>query len=97
VYIDICTNTNVVGQDSTLRTDSTVSVYIDICTNTNVVGQDSTLRMFSTRHESSDKSLGRASYNKSKTKQSGLLLDEHMMPPIIDFHSGTYQRSYNKN
>jgi len=52
------------------------------------VGEDSTLRCFSTVHDSHNKSLGRASYNKTKTKRSGLQLDEHRMPPIIDFASG---------
>jgi len=51
-------------------------------------GEDSTLRCFSTVHDSHNKSLGRASYNKTKTKRSRLQLDEHRMPPIIHFASG---------
>ena len=55
---------------------------------TDCSGEDSTIRCFSTVHDSYNKSLGRASYNKAKTKKSGLQLDEHRMPPVIDFASG---------
>lgn len=48
-------------------------------------GQDSVLRSFSTIHDSENKSLGRASYNKAETKRTGLLKDKHMMPPITAF------------
>jgi len=53
-------------------------------------GEDSTLRCFSTEHDSYNKSLGRASYNKAKTKKSGLKADEHRMPAITDFASGLF-------
>ena len=49
-------------------------------------GEDSTLRSFSTVHDSYSRSLGRASYNKSTSRK---LPDQHRMPPIIDFASGT--------
>ncbi|CAH1774831.1 unnamed protein product, partial [Owenia fusiformis] len=56
-------------------------------------GQDSTLRSFSTVHDRHNKSLGRASFNKAQSKKSGLKLDQHMMPPIIDFASETNRQS----
>ncbi|KAK2156514.1 hypothetical protein LSH36_211g01051 [Paralvinella palmiformis] len=48
-------------------------------------GQDSTLHSFSTLHESKNRSLGRASYNKKQSKKSGLKLDKYMMPPVTAF------------
>jgi len=60
-------------------------------------GEDSTVRSFSTVHDSHNKSLGRASYNKAKTKKSGLQLDEHRMPPVIDFASGIFVFSSHPN
>ncbi|KAK3090298.1 hypothetical protein FSP39_010724 [Pinctada imbricata] len=56
-------------------------------------GQDSTLQSFSTQHDKHNKSLGRASYNKSETKKSGLLKDKHMMPPITDFTAEVSRQS----
>lgn len=50
-------------------------------------GLDSNLMCFSTEHESKNKSLGRASFNKIETKKTGLKLDLHKMPPIIEFSS----------
>ncbi|XP_064607186.1 WD repeat-containing protein 36-like [Liolophura sinensis] len=47
-------------------------------------GQDSTLRSFSTVHEKHSKSLGRASYNKSNSKKSGLKNDRHRMPSVVE-------------
>ena len=55
------------------------------------VGQDSVLRSFSTLHDSENKSLGRASFNKAETKRSGLQKDRHMMPPITAFAAGKNQ------
>ena len=51
-------------------------------------GQDSTLHSFSTLHESKNRSLGRASYNKKQSKKSGLKLDKYMMPPVTAFTAG---------
>ena len=51
-------------------------------------GQDSTLHSFSTVHESKNRSLGRASYNKKQSKKTGLKQDKYMMPPVIDFAAG---------
>jgi U3 small nucleolar RNA-associated protein 21 len=48
---------------------------------------------FSTIHDSKNKSLGRASFNKLETKRSGLKLDQHMMPPIVDFSSNEAKQS----
>lgn len=53
-----------------------------------IIGQDSTMRMFSTVHDKYNKSLGRASFNKSETKRSGLKLDQHAMPPVTAFAAG---------
>lgn len=50
-------------------------------------GQDSTLRSFSTVHDKHYKSLGRASYNKTETRKSGLKNDQHKMSPITQFAS----------
>ncbi|XP_064624692.1 WD repeat-containing protein 36-like [Lineus longissimus] len=55
--------------------------------------QDSTLRSFSTVHERLNRSLGRASFNKAKSKKTGLKLDQHMMPPITDFASEMSRQS----
>ena len=46
---------------------------------------------FSTDHDRKNKSLGRASYNKLETRKTGLKLDQHMMPPILDFDSKSKQ------
>lgn len=56
-------------------------------------GLDSCLMSFSIEHDSKNKSLGRASFNKIETKKSGLKLDEHKMPPIIDFDSDESKQS----
>lgn len=56
-------------------------------------GLDSNLICFSTEHESKNKSLGRASFNKIETKKSGLRLDQHKMPPITDFASSEAKQS----
>lgn len=48
-------------------------------------GQDSFLKSFSTIHDSENKSLGRASFNKAGTKRMGLQKDKYMMPPITAF------------
>ena len=52
------------------------------------------MRCFSTVHDSYNKSLGRASYNKAKTKKSGLQHDEHCMPPVSDFASGMFHERW---
>lgn len=48
---------------------------------------------FSTDHDRKNKSLGRASYNKLETRKTGLKLDQHMMPPILDFDSNETKQS----
>ncbi len=48
---------------------------------------------FSIDHDGKNKSLGRASFNKIETKKSGLKLDEHKMPPIVDFDSNETKQS----
>lgn len=48
---------------------------------------------FSTEHDSKNKSLGRASYNKAETRRRGLKYDEHKMPPIVDFDSNETKQS----
>lgn len=48
-------------------------------------GQDSTLQSFSTVHERFNKSLGRGSINKKKSKQKGLQYDTLTLPPITTF------------
>ena len=53
-----------------------------------ILGQDSTLKSFSTIHDSHNKNLGRASFNKTESKRSGLKRDKHMMPPVTAFASG---------
>ncbi|XP_074642621.1 WD repeat-containing protein 36-like [Tubulanus polymorphus] len=56
-------------------------------------GQDSTLQSFSTVHDSKNRSLGRASYNKKESKKVGLKKDLNMMPPITDFTSESSRQS----
>ena len=56
-------------------------------------GLDSCLMSFSIDHDSKNKSLGRASFNKIETRKSGLKLDEHKMPPIVDFASDETKQS----
>ena len=56
-------------------------------------GADSCLMAFSTEHDRKNKALGRASFNKAETKRTGLRLDQHMMPPIIDFDSSEAKQS----
>ena len=56
-------------------------------------GLDSCLMSFSIDHDGKNKSLGRASFNKIETRKSGLKLDEHKMPPIIDFDSNETKQS----
>ena len=53
-----------------------------------VTGQDSTMRIFSTVHDKHNKSLGRASFNKTETKRTGLKHDQHKMPPVTVFAAG---------
>ena len=48
---------------------------------------------FSTVHDSRNKSLGRASFDKVETKRTGLKLDTQMMPPIVDFSSSEIKQS----
>lgn len=56
-------------------------------------GLDSCLMSFSTDHDRKNKSLGRASFNKTETRKSGLRFDQHMMPPIVDFSSNETKQS----
>ena len=51
-------------------------------------GQDSTVRAFSTQHDRLNRSLGRASYNKKRSKKQGLRLDQFKMPPVVALASG---------
>ena len=46
------------------------------------------MNIFSTVHDKYNSSLGRASFNKTETKRTGLKLDEHKMPPITAFAAG---------
>ena len=48
---------------------------------------------FSTVHDSKNKSLGRASFNKLETKKTGLKLDQHKMPPMLEFDSNEAKES----
>ncbi|NXS60277.1 WDR36 protein, partial [Brachypteracias leptosomus] len=59
-------------------------------------GQDGTLQSFSTVHEKFNKSLGRGSINKKKSKKKGLKLDTMALPPITVFAS-VPQISHSKN
>lgn len=52
-------------------------------------GGDSSLRIFSTKTETFNKSLGRASYNRKISKTKGASRDPCKMPPIIEFTSET--------
>ena len=56
-------------------------------------GLDSCLMAFSTDHDSKNKSLGRASFNKQETKRNGLKLDVHKMPPVVHFDSSEAKQS----
>jgi U3 small nucleolar RNA-associated protein 21 len=56
-------------------------------------GRDSVLMSFSTVHDSKNKSLGRASFNKAETRKTGLRLDEHKMPPIVELASNDVKQS----
>ncbi|CAD5111627.1 DgyrCDS920 [Dimorphilus gyrociliatus] len=56
-------------------------------------GEDSTLRSFSIRHESENKSLGRATYNKSVSKRKGLKFNALLMPPIVKFDNQSCRQS----
>uniref|UniRef100_H0YRW1 WD repeat domain 36 n=1 Tax=Taeniopygia guttata TaxID=59729 RepID=H0YRW1_TAEGU len=56
-------------------------------------GQDGTLRSFSTVHEKFNKSLGRGSINKKKSKKKGLKLDTMALPPITAFASEVAHQS----
>ncbi|NXN32676.1 WDR36 protein, partial [Nycticryphes semicollaris] len=56
-------------------------------------GQDGTLQSFSTVHEKFNKSLGRGSINKKKSKKKGLKLDTMALPPITVFASEVAHRS----
>ena len=57
-------------------------------------GQDSTLRSFSTVHDRHSKNLGRASYNKKKSRKAGLKKDQHCMPPVTRVASGRLSLVY---
>jgi hypothetical protein len=48
---------------------------------------------YSLEYDSKNKSLGRGSYNKQETRKTGLRLDEHKMPPIVDFCSDEIKQS----
>lgn len=52
-------------------------------------GADSSLRIFSTKTETFNKSLGRASYNRKISKAKGSSSDPCKMPPIVKFTSET--------
>lgn len=53
-------------------------------------GGDSHLRIFNTVTERFNKTLGKASYNRKRTKKKGRLeIDNYKMPPIIKFTSDT--------
>lgn len=56
-------------------------------------GQDGTLQSFSTVHERFNKSLGRGSINKKKSKKKGLQYDTMKLPPITAFASETARQS----
>uniref|UniRef100_A0A8D0HH66 WD repeat domain 36 n=1 Tax=Sphenodon punctatus TaxID=8508 RepID=A0A8D0HH66_SPHPU len=56
-------------------------------------GQDRTLQSFSTVHESFNKSLGRGSINKKKSKKQGLQYDTRALPPITTFASEIARQS----
>ena len=56
-------------------------------------GADSRLMSFSTVHDSHNKSLGRASFNKAETRRVGLRLDKHMMPAVVEFASSEAKQS----
>ncbi|NXF88804.1 WDR36 protein, partial [Eubucco bourcierii] len=56
-------------------------------------GQDGTLQSFSTVHEKFNKSLGRGSINKKKSKKKGLKLDTMALPPITVFASEVAHQS----
>ncbi|NXF36604.1 WDR36 protein, partial [Nyctibius bracteatus] len=56
-------------------------------------GQDGTLQCFSTVHEKFNKSLGRGSINKKKSKKKGLKLDTMALPPITVFASEVAHQS----
>lgn len=50
-------------------------------------GSDSSLRIFSTKTETFNKSLGRASYNRKISKTKSAASDPLKMPPIVNFTS----------
>ncbi|XP_061425838.1 WD repeat-containing protein 36 [Lethenteron reissneri] len=56
-------------------------------------GQDGTLQSFSVVHDRFNKSLGRGSINKKKSKKKGLKLDTMKLPPICAFASETARQS----
>nr|XP_028604268.1 WD repeat-containing protein 36 [Podarcis muralis] len=56
-------------------------------------GQDSTLQSFSTVHERFNKSLGRGSINKKKSKRKGLRYDTMALPPITTFATEVARQS----
>ncbi|NWS98442.1 WDR36 protein, partial [Mionectes macconnelli] len=56
-------------------------------------GQDGTLQSFSTVHDRFNKSLGRGSINKKKSKKKGLKLDTMALPPITAFASEVAHQS----
>ncbi|OXB79497.1 UNVERIFIED_CONTAM: hypothetical protein H355_013893 [Colinus virginianus] len=56
-------------------------------------GQDGTLQSFSTVHERFNKSLGRGSINKKKSKKKGLQYDTMALPPITAFASEVAHQS----
>nr|XP_056704730.1 WD repeat-containing protein 36 [Euleptes europaea] len=56
-------------------------------------GQDSTLQSFSTVHDRFNKSLGRGSINKKKSKKKGLRYDTMALPPITAFAAEVARQS----
>ncbi|NWU96924.1 WDR36 protein, partial [Upupa epops] len=56
-------------------------------------GQDGTLQSFSTVHDKFNKSLGRGSINKKKSKKKGLKFDTMVLPPITAFASEVAHQS----
>jgi len=56
-------------------------------------GLDSCLMSFSTVHDSKNKSLGRASFNKVETKRSSLKFDTNLMPSVCEFTSSQVKES----
>jgi U3 small nucleolar RNA-associated protein 21 len=58
-------------------------------------GSDSCLFAFSTEHDSKNKSLGRALYNKIEAKKAGrsVSAEKYLMPPIVELSSNDVKQS----